>query len=249
MSKIIEVSKVRKRYRMNGVEVWALREVNLDVSKGEFLGVVGPSGSGKSTLMYVIGGLMRPDFGKVIVNGVDITRLNDDELSIFRHKNIGFVFQMYYLIPRMSALKNVTLPLKLRNMPKREAERKALEALKMVGMAHRANHRPSQMSGGEQQRVAIARAIVTEPEIILGDEPTGNVDRKSSIQIMELFKRLNKDLGVTIIMVTHNLELINYCDRAARMVDGKIVKTYLPDEYGRLVADMASGEEISIREK
>ncbi|HDI32205.1 MAG TPA: ABC transporter ATP-binding protein [Thermofilum sp.] len=244
MNRIIEINEVRKRYRMNEVEIWALKGVNLEISKREFFGIVGPSGSGKSTLMYVIGGLMRPETGKVIIEGTDITRLDDDELSVFRHKNIGFVFQMYHLIPRMSALKNVMLPLKLRNVARKEAERKALEALKMVGMAHRANHRPSQMSGGEQQRVAIARAIVTEPKIILGDEPTGNVDRKSSIQIMELFKRLNKDLGVTIVMVTHNLELISYCDRAARMVDGRIVKIYSPNEYSKLIADMASGENV-----
>ena len=241
MSSIINVVNVTKVYKMGEAEVWALKGVSLEVADREFIAIVGPSGSGKSTLLYVIGGLIRPTSGKVYINGVDITTMNDDKLSEFRHENIGFVFQMYHLIPRMTALKNVMLPLKLRGLSGREARRRALEALKLVGLEHRANHRPTQLSGGEQQRVAIARAIVAEPKIILADEPTGNVDRKSALQIMDLFTRLNRELGVTIVMVTHNLELVRYCRRAARLLDGRIVRIYTSSEYRKLAEDMTRG--------
>jgi len=238
MNDVIRVVNVTKLYKMGESEVWALKGVSLEVKEKEFIAVVGPSGSGKSTLLYIIGGLIKPTSGKVYVNGIDITTMSDDELSEFRHRNIGFVFQMYHLIPRMTALKNVMLPLKLRGLSGAEAKRRAMKALELVGLKHRANHRPTQLSGGEQQRVAIARAIVTEPKIILADEPTGNVDRRSAIQIMELFKKLNKDLGVTIVMVTHNLELVHYCHRAARLLDGRIAKIYSPSEYRKLAEDM-----------
>ncbi len=235
---IVVLKEVWKVYKLGEVEVAALQGVDLRVRNGEFYGIVGPSGSGKSTLLYAIGGLVKPDKGKVFIDGVEITKLSDDELSMFRHMNIGFVFQMYHLIPRMTALKNVMLPLKLRGIASKEAEERALEALKLVGMDHRALHKPTQLSGGEQQRVAIARAIVTKPKIVLADEPTGNVDKKSALQIMELFRRLNKELGITVILVTHNLELIRFCDRVARLVDGKIAKIYEPSEYKILLKDM-----------
>ncbi len=234
---------VTKVYRGDGAETWALRGVDLEVKQGEFVAVVGPSGSGKSTLLYILGGLLRPTSGTVRVAGMELTEMSDSELAEFRHWNIGFVFQMYHLIPRMTALKNVMLPLMLRGLPLSEARDRALEALKLVGLEHRANHRPAQLSGGEQQRVAIARAIVTKPKILLADEPTGNVDRRSAFQIMEIFSMLRKELGITIVMVTHNLELVKFCDWAARLVDGRIARKYGASEYEQLVRDMVSSEE------
>ena len=241
VGEIVLLEGVAKAYRVGEHVVWALKKIDLEVERGEFFAVVGPSGSGKSTLLYIVGGLARPTEGRVVVDGVDLSTLRDDELSEFRHEKIGFVFQMYYLIPRMTALKNVMLPLRLRGISGREAERRALEALELVGMEHRARHRPTQLSAGEQQRVAIARALVTEPVLLLADEPTGNLDYKSTVQIMELFERLNRELRVTIIMVTHNLSLVEYCSRAARLVDGTIAGIYERGEYTKLIEDMAKG--------
>ncbi|MEM1807218.1 MAG: ABC transporter ATP-binding protein [Pyrobaculum sp.] len=203
----------------------ALRGVTLEIPRGVFQCLIGPSGSGKSTLLHVIGGIDRPTRGEVYVAGVRLNDLSDDQLAEFRNKNIGFVFQLYYLIPRMSILENVELPLVLRGVPRQRRREMALEALRLVGMGHvDPRKKPTQLSGGEQQRVAIARAIVTKPRLLLADEPTGNLDSATAKVVMDTFLQLKKELGVTIVMVTHNLELLTYCDRYVKMRDGKIVE-------------------------
>jgi len=203
----------------------ALRGVTLEVPRGIWQCIVGPSGSGKSTLLHIIGGVDKPTKGTVEVAGVRLNDLGDDQLAEFRNKNIGFVFQMFYLISRMSILENVELPLILRGVPKARRREAALEALRLVGLGHiDPRRRPTQLSGGEQQRVAIARAIVTRPRILLADEPTGNLDSATTKVIMDIFTSLKKELDITIVMVTHNLELLSYCDRYARMRDGRIVE-------------------------
>ncbi|MCU7787687.1 ABC transporter ATP-binding protein [Pyrobaculum sp. 3827-6] len=204
----------------------ALRGVSLEVPRGIFQCIIGPSGSGKSTLLHIIGGVDKPTQGEVWVAGTRLNDLGDDQLAEFRNRNIGFVFQLFYLIPRMSILENVELPLILRGVPREKRREAALEALKLAGLGHvDPRKKPTQLSGGEQQRVAIARAIVTRPRILLADEPTGNLDSATAKVVMETFLNLKKELGVTIVMVTHNLELLTYCDRYAKMRDGKIVET------------------------
>jgi putative ABC transport system ATP-binding protein len=209
---------VKDVYKYYG-EYPALRGVTLEVPKGVFQCILGPSGSGKSTLLHIIGGVDKPTKGEVVVAGVRLNDLSDDQLAEFR-----FVFQLFYLIPRMSILENVELPLILRGVPREERRRLALEALQLAGLGHvDPKKRPTQLSGGEQQRVAIARAIVTKPRILLADEPTGNLDSATAKVVMDTFLNLKKQLGITIVMVTHNLELLPYCDRHVRMRDGKIV--------------------------
>lgn len=203
----------------------ALRGVSLEVPKGVFQCLIGPSGSGKSTLLHIIGGVDKPTSGEVIVAGVRLNDLTDDQLAEFRNKNVGFVFQFFYLIPRMTVLENVELPLILRGVPRDKRREMALEALRMVGLGHiDPKKKPNQLSGGEQQRVAIARAIVARPRILLADEPTGNLDSATAKVVMDTFVKLKKELGITIVMVTHNMELLTYCDRYARMRDGQIIE-------------------------
>ncbi|MFB6490469.1 MAG: ABC transporter ATP-binding protein [Thermoproteus sp. AZ2] len=203
----------------------ALRGVTYSIPRGVFQCVVGPSGSGKSTLLHVIGGIDKPTKGDVWVAGLHLNELGENELADFRNKYIGFVFQLFYLIPRMTILENVELPLILRGIPKAKRREAALEALKMVGLGHiDPKKRPTQLSGGEQQRVAIARAIVAKPRILLADEPTGNLDSATTKTVMETFLSLKRELGITIVMVTHNLELLSYCDRVVRIRDGRIVE-------------------------
>ena len=220
----------------------ALRGVDLTINEGEFHCVVGPSGSGKTTLLSLIGGLDKVSEGYLRVGSYELHELSDSELDEYRNKYVGFVFQLFYLIPRMNVVENVELPLIARGVGLRERRRLALEALEAVGMREKAFRKPSQLSGGEQQRVAIARAIVTRPRLLLADEPTGNLDSKSAINVMEIFRRLNHELGVTIIMVTHNLELIKYCHRVSRISDGRITRTYSVSEaknYDELVRELA----------
>jgi len=239
MSSFVELEDVWKVYGGDGYRVEALRGVTMSVARGEFMAVVGPSGSGKSTLLHLIGGLDRPTRGRILVDGTDITGLRGDaELSRYRNRTVGFVFQMFYLIPRFTALQNVELPLIARGVPAAERRRRALEALRRVGLEGKEDKRPSQLSGGEQQRVAIARAIVGEPSLLLADEPTGNLDAGTSRVIMDLFERLNGE-GMTIIMVTHNLELIWHCDRVAHMRDGRLLGVYTRDRYGELIESFA----------
>lgn len=232
---IVEVRDLWREYTIGREKVYALRGVTVEIEKGEFLAIVGPSGSGKSTLLHLIGGLDRPTRGVIKVGNVEVNSLKSDrELSKFRNEYVGFVFQMFHLVPRLTAVENVELPLIARGVEAGERRRAALEALKLVGLQHRAGHKPTEMSGGEQQRVAVARAIVTQPKLLLADEPTGNLDSANSKLVMELFKKLIDDMGVTIVMATHNLELLEYCDRAVRLVDGQVAGVYQKGEYGKL---------------
>ncbi len=237
MSEIIRLENVWKVYNGPAGQVVAVRGVTMDVKQGEFFAIVGPSGSGKTTLLHLIGGLDRPTRGRIVVAGVEITSLrNDAELSRYRNETVGFVFQLFYLVPRLKVVENVELPLIKKGIPRESRRRMALEALRMVGLEGVENKYPNQLSGGEQQRVAIARAIVARPKVLLADEPTGNLDAVNSQAVIELFKKLNREKGITIVMVTHNLELIWHCNRVARMYSGSIVDIYTPDRYSELIA-------------
>lgn len=220
---MIHIEEMTKIYRMGKVEVRALDGVSIDIAEGEFVAITGPSGSGKSTFMHLIGCLDTPTSGIYILNGGEVSKLKQDKLSEIRNKEIGFVFQEFNLLPRMTAMENVELPLIYRGMPAHERRERAIEALKKVGLADRINHRPIEMSGGQQQRVAIARAIVGEPNIILADEPTGNLDSHSAHEVMDLLKDLN-NTGRTIILITHDMSIANEANRIVRILDGKILE-------------------------
>jgi len=227
--RLIEAVGVSKVYRMGGNEFWALRNVNLEVCEGEFLAIMGPSGHGKTTLMNIIGLLDKPSSGRVLIDGVDTAKLDDEELSRLRNRKIGFVFQQYNLINRMSVLENIEVPLLPRGLPRSERLRLAARAIEMAGGERSWLHkRPNQLSGGQQQRVAIARAIVGDPEIILADEPTGNLDTASSKVVMQTFARLNS-IGKTIVMVTHNPEVALCSKRILYIRDGRISGEEVPD--------------------
>lgn len=200
----VELINITKSYRRGSEIISVLSDINLSISEGEFLAIMGPSGSGKSTLLNLIAGIDRPDSGKVIVSGTDITTLSEDELARWRAFHVGFIFQFYNLIPVLTALENVELPLLLTGLSKNDRKSHAITALRIVGLEHRLNHYPSELSGGEQQRVAIARAIVTDPSIIVADEPTGDLDKYSAEQVLELLGGLNSQFNKTIIMVTHD---------------------------------------------
>ncbi len=222
MDDAIRFENVWKIYRMGKVEVPALRGLSLSIRRGEHVAIMGPSGSGKSTFLHLAGALDHPTKGRVLIEGRDPSKLSDAELSRLRNKLIGFVFQTFNLIPRLTAIQNVILPLTLQDIPQSERRKRAEEALRQVGLAHRMNHRPNEMSGGEQQRVAIARAIVTRPKILLADEPTGNLDSHSASEIVELLTRLNKELGVTLVVVTHNPDVGNAAQRIIKIRDGVV---------------------------
>lgn len=217
---MIEVRDLVKVYRMGKVEVPALRGVSFQVQEGEMLSIMGASGSGKSTLMNIIGCLDRPTSGQYILEETEIGKLGDNELAELRNRRIGFVFQIYNLLPRTSALSNVELPLVYSRS--RQRRERALRALEQVGLAQRASHRPNELSGGEQQRVAIARALVNNPALILADEPTGNLDTQSSREIMAIFQQLNRQ-GITIVMVTHEPDIAAYTQRTIHLRDGQII--------------------------
>lgn len=222
MTKVLEVKDVKKTYRLGKVEVPALRGVSFNVEEGEFLTIFGPSGSGKSTLLHLIGGLDRPDEGEIIVDGSNLLQLSDDKRAKLRLTKIGFVFQFFNLLPRITALANVELPLDIADFSEKEAREKAKEILTLVGLETRMDHRPIELSGGEQQRVAIARALINDPKIILADEPTGNLDTKIGGEIVQLMRRLNKEKGQTFVIITHDPTIAENADRIIYLKDGLI---------------------------
>jgi putative ABC transport system ATP-binding protein len=218
---MIELENITKIYHMGKVEVPALRGVTLNVQQGEMMALIGASGSGKSTLMNIMGFLDKPTEGKYILEGVDVSRLNDNRLAEMRNKKVGFVFQTYNLLPRASALSNVELPLVYGGGGHKR--KRAMEALERVGLKARARHKPAELSGGEQQRVAIARALVNDPSIILADEPTGNLDSSATAEIISIFCRLNQE-GITVVLVTHEPDVATRANRIVRLLDGQIVE-------------------------
>jgi putative ABC transport system ATP-binding protein len=221
---IIQTENLFKVYHLGDVDVRALDDVSISIEEGDMVAITGASGSGKSTLMNMLGCLDRPDSGIYLLGGKDVSKLANDELAEIRNQKIGFVFQSFSLIPRIDALENVELPLLYKG--KKSAKEEASEALTLVGLSDRMHHEPNQLSGGQRQRVAIARALVTHPSILLADEPTGNLDRTSGLEILELFDRLNKN-GLTTIVVTHDPDISARCRRVVKMVDGKIVSDTL----------------------
>lgn len=221
---LITLKNINKVYRTDEIETQALENVNIQVRKGEFVSIMGPSGCGKSTLLNIIGLLDAPTGGEIAINGFDVLGMKDKELSAFRNRNLGFVFQSFHLIGSLNVLDNVEVPLLYRNIPAKERTRLAKEILEKVGLSHRMYHFPSQLSGGQCQRVAIARAVVGNPEILLADEPTGNLDSKMGAEVMELLHKLNKEEGRTIVMVTHNEAQAKQTDRIIRFFDGRQVE-------------------------
>ena len=218
---ILRVENLTKIYGKGDTKVTALNDVSFTVEKGEFVAVVGASGSGKSTLLHTIGGVDRPTSGKVYIDGKDIFELNDDKLAIFRRRQVGLIYQFYNLIPILNVEENITLPLALDN---REVDKEVLNRLiKILGLEERRNHLPNELSGGQQQRTSIGRALITNPTLVLADEPTGNLDSKSSDEIVALLRKSNRDFKQTIIMITHNLEIAKYADRIIEIEDGKII--------------------------
>jgi len=221
-SPMLDIVDIRKSYRIGPTEVNVLNGINLSVKRGELLSIIGPSGSGKSTLMHMLGLLEKPDSGTYHIDGTKVVYDDDRVLSTLRNRKIGFVFQQYHLLPKLTAQENVGVPLTYRGISMAEIKKKSMEFLTKVDIQHRADHRPNEMSGGQQQRVAIARALVGSPAIILADEPTGALDVKTGVEIMELFQRLNREEGITIVIITHNPELALQCGRAVKIIDGMI---------------------------
>jgi putative ABC transport system ATP-binding protein len=232
--KLIEARDITKIYQLGDVELKALDGVSITIDKGEFLAIMGPSGSGKSTFMNIVGCLDIPTSGQYFLEEIDVGKLTRDELAHIRNQKIGFVFQGFNLLSRTSALENVELPMLYDGVPTKERKQKALAALKIVGLEGREDHHPNQLSGGQQQRVAIARAIVNEAPIIFADEPTGNLDTRTSMEIMELFQKLNNESGITIILVTHEADIAAYSRRVIRFLDGRLVsdKSTIDDRKG-----------------
>lgn len=232
----IEVRNLRKIYRLGNEKVYALKNINLEIQKGEICCILGTSGSGKSTLLNMLAGLEKPTRGDIFINGVNIAKLNERKLARFRQENTGFVFQSYNLIPQLTALENVGMPLMFKGISKKQRNKRALAMLKAVGLGERMKHRPNQMSGGQQQRVGIARAFVAKPNVIFADEPTGNLDTKTTSDVMTLMVRMCRKHNLTLIIVTHDLEIAEYADRIVHIIDGEITSieentpVYSPEE-------------------
>jgi len=220
---VIELVGIEKVYNTGSIRVHALRNVNLEVEKGEFVAIMGTSGSGKSTLMNILGCLDRPTAGQYLLEGMDVSQLDKDQRADVRNRKLGFVFQGFNLLRRTTALENVELPLIYSGVPAAERARRSRVALSIVGLAHREDNHPSQLSGGQQQRVAIARALVNNPSLLLADEPTGNLDSRTSLDVMGVFQRLNREAGITIVLVTHEPDIAGFADRIVTVRDGRIV--------------------------
>jgi putative ABC transport system ATP-binding protein len=227
---IIELDHIHKTYTMGDVEVHALRGISLTIRKGEFIAIMGTSGSGKSTTMNIVGCLDRPTKGSYVLDGQDVSAMSKDQRADVRNRKLGFVFQGFNLLSRTSALENVELPMLYAAVETNARHRRAMEALAAVGLAGRERSHPNQLSGGQQQRVAIARALVNDPALILADEPTGNLDSRTSVEVMEIFQRLNRERGITLILVTHEPDIAQYADRIIVFKDGKIKKDYAIEE-------------------
>ncbi|MCU0472171.1 MAG: ABC transporter ATP-binding protein [Bacteroidales bacterium] len=230
MDKVIEIQNIVKNYQVGSVIVRALRSVSVDINRNEYVAIMGPSGSGKSTLMNLLGCLDTPTSGTYILNGIDVSKMEDDYLAEIRNKEIGFVFQTFNLLPRYSALENVTLPLIYAGIQKAAREEMAIETLRQVGLADRMSHKPNELSGGQRQRVAIARALVNKPSIILADEPTGNLDSKTSLDIMGLLDIIHNN-GNTVIVVTHEEEIARHAARIIRLFDGEVAQDVPNEKY------------------
>jgi putative ABC transport system ATP-binding protein len=220
---IVRIARLAKSYRRGEQEVPVLFDISLDIPEGDFIALMGPSGSGKSTLLNLIAGIDKPDSGELLVDGLDITRLSEAELADWRATHVGFIFQFYNLMPVLDAFENVELPLHLTTLSRRERRERAETALALVGLADRVKHHPNELSGGQQQRVAIARAIVADPAIIVADEPTGDLDRKSAAEILSLLRRLNEEMGKTIIMVTHDWHAVESARHVVHLEKGELV--------------------------
>src|SRR6202171_3836941 len=227
---VIQLDHIHKTYTMGDVDVHALRGVTLTIREGEFVAIMGASGSGKSTTMNIIGCLDRPTKGTYILDGQDVSQMSKDERADIRSRKIGFVFQGFNLLSRTSALENVELPMLYAGVPANQRDQRAMEALAAVGLAGREQSNPNQLSGGQQQRVAVARALVNNPALILADEPTGNLDSRTSVEVMEIFQRLNRERGITLVLVTHEADIADYASRVVVFKDGKIKKDYQVDE-------------------
>ena len=224
MNKIINLNNVWKKYHISEEPLIALKEINLNINKGEFVAITGPSGSGKSTIANLIGALDKPSVGCIYLKGKNISEMSESSLAVLRGKTIGFIFQQFNLIPNLTALQNVMLPMDILDIHENVSKQRAVELLISLGLEERLNHKPNQLSGGQQQRVAIARALANNPDILLADEPTGNLDSETGKFVMNYLERINKEEGKTIILITHDLDLLNYSKRTVYIKDGKIEK-------------------------
>jgi putative ABC transport system ATP-binding protein len=237
---VIQLDHIHKTYTMGDVAVHALRGVSLTINEGEFVAIMGASGSGKSTMMNIIGCLDRPTRGTYMLAGQDVSELSKDERADIRCQKLGFVFQGFNLLSRTSALENVELPMLYAGASAAERDRRAKEALAAVGLAGREQNHPNQLSGGQQQRVAVARALVNDPALILADEPTGNLDSRTSVEVMEIFQRLNRERGITLVLVTHEPDIAHYAQRVVVFKDGKIRKDYLIEDQRNAAEELAN---------
>lgn len=221
---IIEAKNIKKDFLIGKNKVNILKDVSAEIQKGEFVTIIGESGSGKSTFLNILAGFMPPTEGSLIINNTDISKFNENQLALFRRDNLGFVFQSYNLIPQLTALGNIEMPLIFSGIPKKERRERALEMLKKVGLENRRDHKPSELSGGQQQRISIARALINNPKIVLADEPTGNLDSKNSEEILSILKELNEKISQTFVIVTHSPNVSPYADKIIKIADGQVVK-------------------------